>query len=377
MKDFALWRFSNKKPIPKMKSLFTAIFGSCLLLSTSAFGEIKVGDPESKARRETPGYIGEYNRGNSKILYFKNGEISIVGGKVAKISWVQEKKKVTELDGIVKDPAVDRAVRKKLRMADGKLTARNLQALRVLEIDTRSKGNLEANNLFGLENAINLTELRLSNNSLTNVSSLTNLALLRDLYFHGGTGVKGGKGSLTDFGWIGGLTNLNNLYLHSHEISDLAPLANLRNLRELTLINCGVGDVGALAPLAETLERLVLSENAIGSAASLTALKNVQVLYLNDNQITDVTPFGGMTSLNSLFLDGNPVADITPLMSLPKLTSLSLMNTSLQTAADSEDRRKVSTLRARGVSVRFPEPPKPKPAPAPAAAPAAEGAAGK
>lgn len=359
-----------------MKSLFTAIFGSCLLLSTCAFGEIKVGDPEDKVRRETRDYIGEYNKGNTKILYFKKGEVSIVGGKVSKISWIHVKKEVTELDGIIKDPAVDRAVRKKLRHSSGELTARNLQALRVLDIDIKSKGSLEANNLFGLENAINLTELRLSNNSLTNVSSLTNLMLLRDLYFHGGTGVKGQKGSLTDFGWLGGLTNLNKLYLHSHQLGSLAPLANLQNLRELTLINCDVSDVSALAPLAGTLERLVLSENGIGNAGSLSALTSVQVLYLNDNQIGDVTSLGQMDGLNSLFLDGNPIADITPLMTLPKLTSLSLMNTSLQDAADSEDRGKVGTLRARGVSVRFPEPPKPKPAPA-APAPAADGDAAK
>jgi hypothetical protein len=356
-----------------MKSLFTAILGSCLLLSTSAFAQIKVGDPEDKARSETPDYIGEYNKGSSKILYFKKGEVVITGGKVSKISWFKKKTKITELDGLIKDPAVDRAIRRKIRKFGGPLKEKDLEALRVLEINSKTKGRTRANSLIGLEGAVYLTRLQLSDNSLTNVNALTNLTLLRDLYFHGGTGIKDQSSPITDFGWLGGLTNLNTLYLNSLQIGNLAPLANLKNLRELTLINCGVRDANALAPLAGTLEKLVLSNNAIGNAASLTVFENVNALYLNHNQIGDVTPLGQMGGLNSLYLDGNPVRDITPLMTLPKLRSLSLMCTQLQIAADSEDRVNVNTLAARGVRVVFPPAPKPEPAPTPVAAPGTEG----
>lgn len=348
-----------------MKTLFTAILGACLLLSTSAFAEIKVGDTEEKVRLETPDYIGEFNRGNSKVLYFKKGEVVITGGKVSKISWIQTKKKITKLSGIIKDPAVDRAIRKKIRKSSGKLTNKNLESLRVLTIDTRTKGRLRANNLFGLEKAANLYELRLGNNSLTNVSSLSGLVNLRDLYFHGGTGVKGQASAITDFSWIGGMKNLRALYLNSHDISDLSPLAKLSKLRELTLINCGVSDLSVLAPLSGSLQKLVLSGNSIDDVTNLVGLENVSVLYLDGNQISDLSPLGQIGGLGGLVLDGNPIMDIAPLMTLPKLKTLSIMNTRLSTAADSEARAQVDALRARGVAVRFPPAPKPAPAPEP------------
>jgi len=366
-----------------MKSILTAILGLLVLAAPALAQDIKIGDTELDVRKNVPGYQGAINTGGAKTMYFKTGTVTFVDGKVTKINLRQPKKAVTSLDGLIKDPAVDQAIRKTLHRQGGELTEKNLLALRKLAIDTSTKRHLRANTLAGLEKAVRIYDLKLGNNTLTNITALSSLKSLRTLNFNGGIGSTNRSSLIKDYSPLADLTNLTRLYLSNHELGDLTHLMGLSNLRELAVVNCGISDLTPLVPLAKNLEKLILSGNNISNLGPLAELKNLKILWLNGNSIEDVSPLKELENLHTLKLDKNPLSDIEPLGSLLKLTSvsldgtqieeinsvaglptirsLSIMDTKLDIAADSPIRTLVSHLvRRRFVAVRFPAPPPPE-----------------
>ena len=242
-----------------MKSIITAILGLLVLTTPVLAQEIKIGDTELEVRKKVPGYQGAINTGGAKTMYFKTGTITLVGGKVTRIDLRQPKKARTTLDGLIKDPAVDHAVRKTLHKQGGDLTEKDLLTLRRLAIDTSTKRHLRANNLSGLEKAVHLYDLKLGNNTLTNIAPLKSLTNLRTLNFNGGIGTTNRSNLIKDYSALAELTNLTRLYLSNHDLGDLTHLMGLSNLRELSIVNCGVADLTPLVPLAKNLEKLILS----------------------------------------------------------------------------------------------------------------------
>ena len=129
--------------------------------------------------------------------------------------------------------------------------------------------------LIGLEFATDLTELRLGDNNITDISSLS------------------------------GLINLRRLGLGRNSVTDISPLSGLTNLRRLGLSNNGITDVSALVSV-------------------LSGLTNLTALHLKDNGITDISSLSGLTNLTELRLSGNRVRDISPLLGLTNLRNLEL-----------------------------------------------------
>ena len=98
--------------------------------------------------------------------------------------------------------------------------------------------NRDIKDLTGIEHAINLKELWISNNPISDLSPLAELKSLIEV------GVW--DAGISDLSAFSGLTKLRRLILNSNPLSDLSPLAGLTSLEILYLYGCGLEDLSQL-----------------------------------------------------------------------------------------------------------------------------------
>lgn len=114
------------------------------------------------------------------------------------------------------------------------------------------------------------------------------------------------------------LTNLTELSLIRHQITDIKPLSKFTNLRKLNLSSNQIKDVQPLSGLTN-LRFLILNFNQISDVKPLSGLTNLTRLFLEANQIVDASPLAGLTNLTTFSLASNQVVDVTPLSRMTKL----------------------------------------------------------
>ena len=161
------------------------------------------------------------------------------------------------------DPILREAIREAIGLpAAAPLAKENMLGFEFLSVDNKG-----ISDITGLEYAMNLKELHISRNPITDLRPLASLTQLRELHF-----------------W----------HKEFHRINlDLSPLANLINLEVLSLQRNGISDI-----------------------SPLTGLKNLRHLHIIDNDISDVSPLAGLMHLRELWITGNPILDIRPLFDL-------------------------------------------------------------
>ena len=111
--------------------------------------------------------------------------------------------------------------------------------------------------------------------------------------------------NISDLSALSELTGLEWLRLVNNTISDVSPLTELKRLKHLNLDANLISDVAALAELSR-LEVLYLENNAISDPAPLTALKNLDRLDLRNNVISDFSALAEFPDTTFLRLEGNP-----------------------------------------------------------------------
>ena len=119
------------------------------------------------------------------------------------------------------------------------------------------------------------------------------------------------------------LPNLTELYLANNTITDVSGLSNLTNLTKLELGNNLISDVSGLSNLTNLTE-LYLANNTITDVSGLSNLTNLTKLELGNNLISDVTPLSNLTNLAELELSNNFISDVTPLSNLTNLSTWSV-----------------------------------------------------
>jgi internalin A len=193
--------------------------------------------------------------------------------------------------------------------------------------------------ITGLSALTNLTELCLQYNQITDITSLSALTNLTELCLQYNritdiTGLSGltnltelyvHKNQITDITGLSGLTNLTELYLNSYQISDISPLSALTNLTKLHLNFKQISDISPLSALTN-LTKLYVSFKQISDITGLSGFTNLTKLHLYSTQITDITGLSGFTNLTELHLGSNQITDITGLSALTNLTELKLYN---------------------------------------------------
>ena len=208
----------------------------------------------------------------------------------------------------IPDAALRKAVEEALGKAPGDPITRGEMAARDLRRKTISATGVEQ--LNGIEYAINLGGLDLSEGAISNLAPLAGLTSLEKLWLS--------DNAIAELGPLASLTSLETLHLGDNEISDVAPLAGLTSLEWLWLSDNAIVELGPLAGLT-SLETLHLGDNEISDVAPLAGLTSLEWLTLTANEISDVAPLASLTSLTRLSLRANSISDLSPLAGLTSL----------------------------------------------------------
>ena len=196
--------------------------------------------------------------------------------------------------------------------------------------------SLDIKNLAGLEAAVNLEHLELTNNSISDLSPLAGLTKLRSI------GVE--ENAITDLSPLEGLTKLEGLHLGNNLVTDLSPLEGLINMRDISLHHNGIIDLSPLAKMIR-LERIGMSDNPLADLTPLSGLTNLHNFHgwgtpvvnlaaiaklpklreinVCGGEISDISALADAKGLKELYLPGNGVTDLSPLANLTGLTRLS------------------------------------------------------
>ncbi|MDR1564047.1 MAG: cell wall-binding repeat-containing protein [Oscillospiraceae bacterium] len=246
---------------------------------------------------------------------------------------------------------------------DGEATQSAMASITSLDVSHR----YGISDLTGLEYAVNLTDLNLSNHQITDLSPLTELNNLKVLSLN--------NNQIIDISSLAGLSNLEELWLNSNKITDVTPLTALNRLKNLSLNGNQITSVSLVG--LDNLERLSLGYNSttdivtlagltnlrtlyiygnnIADISALSGLSNLETLNLYSNSITDISPIAGLTNLRNLELTNNNISDISPLLNLSKRTVVDLAENELNISAGSEDStawEDFKKLRDSGIVVR-------------------------
>lgn len=106
---------------------------------------------------------------------------------------------------------------------------------------------------------------------------------------------------------------IERLYLHDNEISNMEGLQYFKNLSQLYLQHCQIEDIAPLSGLNK-LTSLYLSYNNIKDIDALSELTKLEHLDLSGNSISDIEPLSDLQKIYSLSLSDNEIVDISPLV---------------------------------------------------------------
>lgn len=238
---------------------------------------------------------------NSKVEAYiakLNKHVYVLGGvQAVSERLVNAYQPLFEFTGL--DPSLESNLRYSLNKPNGSITNKDLQALITLSMNSNGIESLE-----GLQYAINLKELNVSYNPISDVTPISGLTELTKLYL-------GNNYYLRDFRPLNSLTKLQTLTLDSTNINDLASIGKLTKLETLDLSNTLLTSLNGLQGL-NSLTTLNASNNELYDLSPLKNLKKVKNLYLQENFISDIRPIGYMSSLVDIDLSQNDISDLTP-----------------------------------------------------------------
>ena len=167
-----------------------------------------------------------------------------------------------------------------------------------------SKASEKITNIEGIEKFSNLTNLKLANNLITDISPIQYL------------------------------TKLNSLDLSLNEnISDISCLQNNTELQILNLAGNKIKNLEGISKLYK-LKELNIAKNQITSSEieNIIGLGNLTILNAETNQIDDIKPILNLVALKDLNLYGNRVQSLENISDLRKLEKLNLGNNGLGTS---------------------------------------------
>lgn len=212
----------------------------------------------------------------------------------------------------IPDPNLRAAITSSL----GKAPSDTITQVDMTGLEVLNAFDSEITDLTGLEYAINLTELHLGLNHISDISplkSLTNLEIL-DLHRNGG---------LFDISPIKNIKNLLWLSLRGNSIRDISPLKELTLLRYLHVAYNKISDVTPLSELIN-LTYLDFEQNRVSDLSPLNNLRKLNYLDFDSNQVSDISPIKEHIHLNALDASDNQIVDIYPLIDMIDLEVLDL-----------------------------------------------------
>ena len=192
------------------------------------------------------------------------------------------------------------------------------------------EGDQQIKSLVGLEKAVNLKQLTISNNwedsrgSLRDISplrGLKNLELLRLSH-----------NDIIDISPLAELTNLKHLFISHNQIENIEAVKNLTNLESLDFArNKGPKRISDITPIANLtkLKLLGLSDANIPNISVLKNLVNLETFMSDHSQLGDISALKNAKNLTKLYLDGNKIQDVSVLKDLVELKELYLRDNNI------------------------------------------------
>ena len=192
------------------------------------------------------------------------------------------------------------------------------------------EGDQQIKSLVGLEKAVNLKQLTISNNwedsrgSLRDISplrGLKNLELLRLSH-----------NDIIDISPLAGLTNLKHLFISHNQIENVEAVKNLTNLESLDFArNKGPKRISDITPISNLtkLKLLGLSDANIPNISVLKNLVNLETFMSDHSQLEDISALKNAKNLTKLYLDGNKIEDVSVVKDLVELKELYLRDNNI------------------------------------------------
>ena len=197
------------------------------------------------------------------------------------------------------------------------------KAIRPSSMETLTALNAKERNisdLTGLKFAVNLEELNISGNPISDFSPLSGCVNLVRLFMWGHNPPK------TDLSPLANLTKLEILEVQEFKSDDLSFLTRLTNLRELQFYGGPTGGQGIPTVSGLTqLRKLRFRHQNIEDISPLANLIHLEWLDLHSNDnLVDISPLRNLTKLKFLSLGWNAVEDVSPLADLTNLRELDI-----------------------------------------------------
>ncbi len=188
-------------------------------------------------------------------------------------------------DIVIPDPNLRATIAEALDKEDANapITLQDMATLTILRASNR-----DIKDLTGIEFAVNLEELWISENPISDLAPLTGLKNLI------GLGAWDNP-NISDLSPLVKLPKLRWLDFGLTPVSDLSPLADIKSLRKLTFQNGGIKDISQLAGLTQLTFLDIAYNWTIPDLSPITKLTNLEIFVANSNDISDITPLAALT----------------------------------------------------------------------------------
>ncbi len=187
-----------------------------------------------------------------------------------------------------------------------------------------------------------IEKLSLCDNLITDLSPLTEMPCLGELYINGNpisdisllrdiptlTLLDAGNTKVTDLSPLAG-SKIRSLFLFDAPIADYSPLLEMSQLEALKVNRLDKEGIAVCSQLTQIVSLDIHKTPAITDLTPVSGMTNLNFLGLIDDGITDISGVGRYSNLDFLCLIGNPISDLSDLISLPRIKGLNIAGMSL------------------------------------------------
>ena len=238
------------------------------------------------------------------------------------------------------------------------------------KLESLSLSDCGLTTVAGLGTATGITYLDLSNNTLRDLTPLTNMVDLKEVYLqHNAVNdltalsslrslsildvsynllttlnpifkctslieIDAGNNTLTSLAGIGSLSALEILKVPANTISDVEPVSECVNLRELNISSNMISEITSLGALF-SLETLNFSRNTVVDLPEFAVDCALITIDGSHNLITSLDALEGLENLNNVFMDYNTeISSVSPLTSCYRLIQVKVYGTNVDDVSE-------------------------------------------
>ena len=153
----------------------------------------------------------------------------------------------------------------------------------------------------GLETAVSVTKLDLSQNTIRDLTPLQSMTGLQELYLQ--------NNAVNDLTALSNLTALTTLDISFNLLNTLSPIYSCKNIVALNAGNNNLSSIAGIEKLT-SLESFNVSKNALTDISPISACQSIRDLNISNNMIEDISSLSALEKLFALDFSRNLVAEL-------------------------------------------------------------------